>query len=698
VPAAEVEQLADAFLHSEAVIPLGAEARGERFTTRRIWELERQALATAERLRTEGPAPAGEAVAARVLAARPTLKPDQAVMVRALLVEGEGLVVVIGEAGTGKTYATVAAAEGWAAAGIPLRAAAPTWRAANVLRAEGLKASSIISLLAELDRGTPDGGQALSRGSVLLVDETGMVDSATLARLIAHADQADAKLVLIGDPAQLGEIEAGGLFRALAERADPIVLDEVIRHHHDLDREAAKRIRAGEGREALDLYRSEERVVVAPDAEARREAMIADWWQSYSQGEDALMVAKRNVEVERLNETARELMRAEGRLGGEEIEVGDHLFAAGDLVITRVNDRSAEIYNRERWQVAEVDAERRRVVLEGIDQARQVKLDANYLDRTNPHSDTPALEHAYAATTYCAQGTTVDRAFVMADPSMDCQELYVATSRSREETFLYATPEVQVQREEIAPRSPYLREGLDHIAEAAQRDRAQTSAHDEALAARFSALPTVELVARRAELSPAAHREQAAEESREALLARITAARERLAGFEAQREAALAAPRCEREDELARVEAFEAHNRKALARMEEALRSTPEAQHAAREELGVVEGVLAGRRQLAVTAARLAPPGYIRAELGERPTDPAKRRSWERGVELIEGYRQERGISDRDRALGAEPQDGFERAARERREHRLREIRRDMGHEHVHEHAIELEHGLGIGR
>ena len=39
-----------------------------------------------------------------------------------------------------------------------------------------------------------------------------MVDSANLARLIDHADAAEAKLVLVGDPAQLGEIEAGGLF------------------------------------------------------------------------------------------------------------------------------------------------------------------------------------------------------------------------------------------------------------------------------------------------------------------------------------------------------------------------------------------------------------------------------------------------------------------------------------------------------
>jgi ATP-dependent exoDNAse (exonuclease V) alpha subunit len=58
---------------------------------------------------------------------------------------------------------------------------------------------------------------------------------------------------LIGDPAQLGEIEAGGLFAAIAQRTEPIVLDEVIRHRHELERDAAKLIREGEGREAISV-------------------------------------------------------------------------------------------------------------------------------------------------------------------------------------------------------------------------------------------------------------------------------------------------------------------------------------------------------------------------------------------------------------------------------------------------------------
>jgi conjugative relaxase-like TrwC/TraI family protein len=695
--AVHVERMADEYLASDTVIRVGESARGgDRYTTRRIWELEREALAAVERMRSQGATQAGELVAARVLAARPTLKDDQREMVRRLLSSPEGVAVVIGEAGTGKTYAIVAAAEGWSQAGIELRAAAPTWRGAHALRDEGLPATSIASLLVELDGTESGGGDGLAQRSVLLVDEAGMVDSPTLARLVSHAERAEAKLVLLGDPEQLGEIDAGGLFRAIADRADPIRLEEVIRHEHELDRIAAKRIREGEGREALTLYESGERVTVAPNAEARREAMVRDWHESFEHGEDAVMVAKRNAEVARLNAMAREVRREAGKLGAQEIEVGEARFAAGDQVITRVNDRQAEVYNRERWRIAEVDAEQRRVVLDGIDQARRVEVGAEYLARTNSHSDAPALEHAYAVTTYSVQGSTVDHALVAADPSMDKQELYVATSRSRGETRLYATPEVQVHREEIAPESPYLRDGIPHIAEAAERDRAQLAAHDEALRSQFSRLPTEELVTRRDELYSAADREQVLAERRDALAKRIEDSRERLADFHAQREVAEALPRRERQEAQSRVDGLEAHSRNQLAHLEDQLAEMPVSGDAARRELAVADGVLVERRQLAITAAGIAPPPYITNELGERPRDPTKRTVWDRGMSEIERYRQQHGIKDPTRALGRQRE--REREAQRAMQRRLNELQRLLGLGKHASRARDLGRGIGIGR
>jgi conjugative relaxase-like TrwC/TraI family protein len=694
-PAAQVERWADAFLASDSVIRIAEGQKGPRFTTRRIWELEREALAAVERMKVEGPTPAGELTAARVIAQRPTLKADQREMVRRLLASPEGVCVVIGEAGTGKTYAIVAAAEGWAQAGIELQAAAPTWRAANVMRAEGLQATSVASLIARLDRAEREGEDGLAYGSVLLVDEAGMVHSADLARLVSHAERSEAKLVLVGDPEQLGESEAGGLFRAIAERTGPVHLSEVIRHEHELERTAAKRIREGEGREALRLYEASERVTVAPDAEARREAMVRDWREAYADGKDAMMIAKRNADVAKLNALARETLKAEGWLGSREVEVAGSSFAAGDRVITRVNDRSAAIYNRERWQVAALDAERGSVTLQGLDHERVVEVGAGYLAKTNPHSGAPALEHAYAVTAYSAQGSTVDRAFVMADPSMDKQELYVAASRSRGETRLYAIPETQIAREEIAPDSPHLREGIPHIAEASERDRAQLAAHEVALRSRYSGLPTEELLARQREVAGAAMDEERIANPRGRLEARVEELRQACAELQERRAELIRDP--EGGGGLSRIETNLRLAAKMLAEQEAELAETPVPGDSARRELAVIDRVLAERRELAVTAARIAPPPYITAELGQRPSDPDKQRAWDRGVSLIEGYRQENGVKDQSRAFGPEAKPGIERVhQRDAMRQLQREAQRVLGRQAAR--TLDRGMSLGIGR
>jgi hypothetical protein len=528
-----------------------------------------------------------------------------------------------------------------------------------------------------------------------------MVGSEHLARVIGHADEAGAKLVLVGDPEQLGAIEAGGLFSAIAERTEPVHLEEVIRHNHELDRDAAKLIREGAGREALSLYRSEERVTVAGNAEERRVAMVEDWWRSYAKGEDALMVAKRNVEVERLNATARELVRSEGRLGSEEIEVGGASFAAGDQVITRINDRAAGIYNRERWQVAQVDAERGRIVLDGIDQARRVEISPDYLSQTTLGGDAPALQHAYAVTTYCAQGTTVDSAYVMADPSMDKQEFYVATSRTREQTYLYATPEIQGERSEYAPAGPE-RDAIAHVGEAAERDRAQTAAHDEALRAELAKLPTDALAARRSKLGIPARQEAHDQESYERQRQAIANLRDQTERATADREAAEVLGRRERREKLPYAQTREAMFKEKLTKEAARLEQMEPPGTEARREREIADQLLDTRSAQALAAARIEPPAYIVKELGQRPADPAKAKTWDRGVQGVEGYRLEHGVKDTRNTFGREPQDAVARAVREAARRRLTETQRRLGLEQqltqTRQRTRSIGRGFSIGR
>ena len=121
----------------------------------------------------------------------------------------------------------------------------------------------------------------------------------------------------------------------------------------------------------------------------------------------------------------------------------------------------------------------------------------------------------------------------------------------------------------------------------------------------------------------------------------------------------------------------------------------------ARREREIADQLLATRSAQALAAARIEPPAYIVKELGERPSDPAKAKTWDRGVQGIEGYRLENGVKGTRSAFGREPQDAVARAAREAARRRLAETQRRLGLEQqlarTRQRTRSIERGFGIG-
>jgi hypothetical protein len=409
------------------------------------------------------------------------------------------------------------------------------------------------------------------------------------------------------------------------------------------------------------------------------------------------MITQRNADVERLNAMARTLLREEGRLGEVEIEVAGQGFAVGDQVVTRINAPADGVTNRMRWRVAEVDADRDCIILDGLDQERGVMLERNYLERENPTSGAPALQHGYAANLYIAQGATVDRALVAAEASMSQQDYYVAMSRAREAAFLYATPELQLEREEYAPRSPIVGAQLDHIRAAIERNAAQIAAVDEQLRVPLRGLSTDQLVARSAELGDQLLVAEGRTDRLELLREQAAEMERTLAEVSEQRQE-LEAPRRPDRRELSRLEHNQEMLRDRLERTREELAlelsHEPAIDADTRAQRAATEAELAERRRLVIAADRISPPPYITAALGEKPAEPELLAQWERGIELIERHRQAHRITDRQLALGAEPPSGIERARWERTANRLCGLQRAL--------HIDSERGLGrelgIGR
>ena len=244
-------------------------------------------------------------------------------------------------AGTGKTFATDAAREACERSDVAVFGCALSARAACELREQaGIQASTIVRLTRELD-----GGGQLPRGSALIVDEAGMVGTRDLVRLIAAAEVAGAKLVLVGDDRQLPEIEAAGLFAALADRLGALELKEVRRQREPWDRDALAALRGGDVDRFAREYGAHGRIVAATTAQAARERLVRDWLEAHERGERALMIAHRRRDVADLNRRAREIVRAAGRIGPNGLVTDSQALAVGDRVIARRNDQRLGVVN-----------------------------------------------------------------------------------------------------------------------------------------------------------------------------------------------------------------------------------------------------------------------------------------------------------------------------------------------------------------
>src|SRR3954447_22939481 len=105
---------------------------------------------------------------------------------------------------------------------------------------------------------------------------------------------------------------------------------------------------------------------------------------------------------------------------------GDRAFAAGDRILFLKNDRMLGVKNGMIGTVAQAGRGRMEVRLDG---GRTVVVEESAYNN---------VDHGYAVTIHKAQGTTVDRAFVLASPSLDQHLAYVALSRHRDSAVLHA--------------------------------------------------------------------------------------------------------------------------------------------------------------------------------------------------------------------------------------------------------------------
>lgn len=709
--AAELERAVEALLGSPRVIEIhrGVGALGTTYyTTPRLWEMEQRVLRSARDGETAGVGVVEQAELAKVLARHTYLSAEQVEMVRRLTTGGERIITVAARPGTGKTTALRAAREAWYEANVRGIGVATARSASGELADAGVPSMSITALLIRCEEAAAKGRAPLPQGTVIVVDESSTTSTPQMAALVELVEDCRGKLVLIGDPRQIGAVGPGGLYGRLTTIAEPAMLSEIRRQRDPYDRRIVELAHEGRGSDALDLLRVRERLAIADTLEESLDALLLDWHRAYRRGEDAIMIARRIRDVGELNARARDVLRAEGMLEGRKVMVGGEQIARGDRVITRINAK--QVSNRERWQVVEVDAAETHLRLRRIggDQ-RTIIIGPRYLQRRTDSGE-PALQHAYALTTYATESKTFDSAFALLDAGISREDFLVAVSRARGPTSTYALAASELLDADLGPATRELDDEAHDVRVGAERVAAEFSAAEVAARKRVEATPEQELAARRTQLRRKSGTERAsagnrAESQLAALEARIAASSESLLALEAKR-AEVASMRKPDPHQMTLIHSAERMTRRQLRRLRadrESLATTSEPgvepgtslNSADRSELALIEDRLLDLRRRQVRAERIGPSRLIVEALGPRPVEPLRAVLWNEGVDLILSHRQLHRVSPADpHPLGPKPREAAARRARREAEQRLRRVQHALDREGVRE----LERSVEITR
>ncbi|WP_104494337.1 Ti-type conjugative transfer relaxase TraA [Paracoccus denitrificans] len=443
---------------SPNLVELGQDGRGEdRFTTRDMIEAEQRLHRAAEMMAERERHEVNEADRLGALTRaeqRGLVLSGEQTDALAHVTDSRDLGIVVGYAGTGKSAMLGVAREAWEAAGFEVRGVA-----LSGIAAENLESGSGIAsrTIASMEHGWKNGRDMLTSRDVLVIDEAGMVGTRQLERVLSHAAEAGAKVVLVGDPQQLQSIEAGAAFRSIHERHGGAEIGEVRRQREDWQRDATRDLATGRTGTAIHACDNHGMVHEAQSREQARDDLIDRWDRDRQASPDSsrIILTHTNAEVRELNEAARDRMREAGDLDEDvrvTVERGERSFAAGDRVMFLQNERGLGVKNGTLGTIEQVSEHSMSV---RTDDGRDISFDLKDYDR---------IDHGYAATIHKAQGMTVDRTHVLATPGMDAHGSYVALSRHRDGMDLH------YGRDDFASQ--------DKLIDTLSRDRAKDMASD----------------------------------------------------------------------------------------------------------------------------------------------------------------------------------------------------------------------------
>jgi conjugative relaxase-like TrwC/TraI family protein len=303
--------LADLRLQLQRQVDAGTLVRHENLIASKQMRDMETACITWARQRQEQYAPFGKATALD-----PGLRDEQRTAVKAILGSRARLVILQGDAGTGKTTSLKEIVRGIEEQGGLVFACAPSSGATEVLRQElSAQADTLQQLLVN------EALQRRVKGQTLIVDEAGLISIRQMHDLFVLAHQQHCRLILVGDIKQHASVEAGDALRALQNHAlVPVVgLKQIRRQQNPEYREVVAWLAKGEPYHAFAELDRLGAVQEEKDFSKMLDQAADTYVSRLKAGESCLAISPVWSEVHALTRKVRGRLKETRTLHGEEV-------------------------------------------------------------------------------------------------------------------------------------------------------------------------------------------------------------------------------------------------------------------------------------------------------------------------------------------------------------------------------------------
>ena len=325
------------------------------------------------------------------------------------------LSLVVGRAGTGKSYSLRVAKELWDKKGYKTYGTSISGKAAEELqKSSNINSRTIHSFLYSLDKNYIK----LDKKSVVVMDEAGMTDLPSMFKVIDKVYSAKAKLVLVGDPQQLQPIGVGLPFESLIKTFNVADINIVKRQQIKWQQKATELLSRGFTDKALKKYYNNGHVVLS---EKPIDILLDKFVSVYDKTTKMpLVLTYTNKDVDIINSTIRDYLIRNKKLGDGyifETHKGNKAFCIGDKIICLENDSTSGIKNGTIGIIQKID--NKILYLKSDDKTFKIDLDKY-----------KKFDYGYGVTIHKSQGMTVnDSIFYVNENNLNKNLIYVALSR-----------------------------------------------------------------------------------------------------------------------------------------------------------------------------------------------------------------------------------------------------------------------------